>query len=108
MRLVVPVLCGALLSAAANPPVFEDVTARSGIDFRHHKSATSRKYLIESMSGGVAMFDFDGDGRLDLYFVNGAELKDPMKAGAAPAKSTPQFWNRLYRNEGGGKFRDVT
>ena len=60
------------------------------------------------MTGGVAMFDFDGDGWLDLYFVNGAELKDPMKAGQVPDKSAPQFWNRLYRNRRDGTFEDVT
>ena len=89
-------------------PVFEDVTARTGIGFRHNSSKTTRKYLIESVSGGVAMLDYDGDGRLDLYFVNGAALGDPMKAGAAPDKSAPQFWNRLYRNHGDGTFRDAT
>src|SRR5262245_8457196 len=93
---------------AADAPPFEDITARTGTSFRHEKSATSRKYLIETMSGGVAMLDYDGDGRLDLYFVNGAELKDPMKAGAIPDKSAPRYWNRLYRNQGDGTFRDVT
>ena len=95
-------------SLLAGDPVYEDVTARTGIDFRHRKSGTSRKYLIETMSGGVAMLDYDGDGWLDLYFVNGAELKDPMKAGALPVKSGPSYWNRLYRNQGDGTFRDVT
>jgi len=86
----------------------EDVTAQSGITFRHQKSATSRKYLIESVTGGVAMFDYDGDGLLDLYFVNGAALKDPMKAGEQPDNSAPAFWNRLYRNRGKFTFEDVT
>jgi len=101
---MLPILCMALLAAAD----FEDITAQSGITFRHNSSRTSRKYLIESVSGGVAMIDYDGDGRLDLYFVNGAKLQDPMKAGAQPDKSAPQFWNRLYRNLGGGRFSDVT
>ena len=93
---------------AADPPVFENITGRTKIDFHHRKSGTPNKYLIETMSGGVAMFDYDGDGRLDLYFVNGAELTEGMKAGAAPGKSGPRFWNRLYRNQGDGSFRDVT
>src|SRR3954469_10702580 len=102
-----------LLAAPALPllaadPVYEDVTAHTGIDFRHRKSGTSRKYLIETMSGGVAAFDYDGDGWLDLYFINGAELKEAMKAGAIPVKSGPSYWNRLYRNQGNGTFRDVT
>src|SRR5436190_5752759 len=88
--------------------MFEDVASRAGVTFHHRKSGGTRKYLIESMTGGVAMFDFDGDGWLDLYFVNGAELKDPMKAGQVPDKSAPQFWNRLYRNRRDGTFEDVT
>lgn len=60
------------------------------------------------MVGGVATLDYDGDGRMDLFFVNGARLSDPMPAGKAPDKSAPQYWNRLYRNAGGGKFEDVT
>ncbi len=81
---------------------------QSGIDFRCNGSPTSQKYLIETMPGGVAMFDYDGDGRLDLYFVNGARLDDPMPAGKVPDKSDPQFWNRLYHNNGDGTFTDVT
>jgi hypothetical protein len=87
---------------------FVDVTRQSTIRFKHEKSATSRKYLIESVSGGVAMLDYDGDGLLDLYFVNGARLDDPAKAGATPDKTDPKYWNRLYRNKGGFVFEDVT
>ena len=83
------------LAGVSTPVLFEDVARHAGIDFRHDKSGTSRKYLIESMSGGVAMLDYDGDGWLDLYFVNGAELQDPMKSGQKPDKSKPRFWNRL-------------
>ena len=94
--------------SAPTLPVFTDATARSQIAFRHHASRTSQKYLPESMSGGVAMLDYDNDGRLDLFFVNGAALRDPMPAGARPDKSDPKFWNRLYRNNGDGTFTDVT
>ena len=89
-------------------PLFADVTKRSGIRFLHRASPTSHKYLIESMSSGVAAFDFDGDGKLDLFFVNGAALSDPMPPGKQPDKSAPEFWNRLYRNNGDGTFADVT
>jgi len=60
------------------------------------------------MSGGVAMFDYDNDGWLDLFFVNGARIQDPMPRGASPDKSDPRFWNRLYRNNRDGTFTDVT
>lgn len=89
-------------------PKFEDVTGRTGIAFRHQASKTSRKYLIESMGAGVAMFDYDGDGWLDLFFVNGARLTDPMPKDAQPDKSEPIYWNRLYRNNRDGTFTDVT
>ena len=59
------------------------------------------------MGGGVAVFDYDGDGRLDLFFVNGAALQETM-SGRMPDKSNPKFWNRLYRNNGDGTFTDVT
>jgi hypothetical protein len=89
-------------------PVFADITAQSGVLFRHDASRTSEKYLPEAMGSGVAMFDYNNDGRLDLFFVNGALLRDPMPAGAIPDKRDPRFWNRLYRNNGDGTFTDVT
>jgi hypothetical protein len=89
-------------------PVFRDVTAKAGITFQLLSSRTPQKYLIESMPGGVAMLDYDGDGLEDLFFVNGAHLLNPMPSGAAPDKSDPRYWNRLYRNNGDGTFTDVT
>ena len=91
-----------------NLPEFVDVTDATGIEFRNASSATSQKYLMEAMVGGVATLDFDQDGLLDLYFVNGAELADPMPEGRLPDKSDPRYWNRLYRNEGAWRFSDVT
>jgi hypothetical protein len=87
---------------------FHDISGTSGVNFSLNGSPTSHKYLLETMVGGVAVFDYDGDGRMDLFFVNGARLSDPMPAGQVPDKSEPQYWNRLYRNAGGGKFEDVT
>src|SRR6185369_212054 len=80
---------------------FHDVTADSGISFVLENNPTDRKHLIETMPGGIAVFDFDGDGRPDIYFTNGAELPSLEKSAA-------KYWNRLYRNEGGWKFTDVT
>src|SRR5271169_4231804 len=95
-------------SKAPASPLFVDVTAQTGIQFIHQASLTTRKYLIESMSGGVALFDYDGDGLLDIFFLNGAALADPMPPGQQPDKSGPKYWNRLYRNKGDGTFADVT
>jgi hypothetical protein len=104
------VAASALLLAPAAPPgpIFTDVTARTGIHFLHRASPTSHKYLIESMSSGVAIFDYNGDGLPDIFFVNGAAIGDPMPPGAQPDKTDPRYWNRLYRNNGDGTFTDVT
>ena len=95
-------------SGSATPPLFEDVTTASGIRFKHQASRTSRKYLPESMGAGVAIFDYDNDGWLDLFFVNGAKLQDPMPRGSSPDKSDPRNWNRLYHNNRDGTFTDIT
>ena len=95
-------------SGSVTPPLFEDVTTASGIRFKHQASRTSRKYLPESMGAGVAIFDYDNDGWLDLFFVNGAKLQDPMPRGSSPDKSDPRNWNRLYHNNRDGTFTDIT
>src|SRR6266404_6080461 len=91
-----------------SPVTFTDITSESNITFRHEASATSLKYLIEAMGGGVAIFDFDNDGRMDLFFTNGALLKDPMPKGEAPDKRDQKYWNRLYHQKSDGSFEDVT
>ena len=60
------------------------------------------------MGGGVAMFDYDNDGRMDLFFTNGAALKDPMPKTEMPDKRDPKYWNRLYHQKADGTFEDVT
>lgn len=91
-----------------SPVTFTDITAQTKINFKHQGSATSQKYLLETMGGGVAIFDYDNDGRMDLFFTNGALLKDPMPKGGLPDKSDPRFWNRLYQQKADGAFEDVT
>ena len=91
-----------------SPVTFTDVTAQSGITFKHLASPTSQKYLPETMGGGVALFDYDNDGRLDIYFTNGALINDPMSPNALPEKRDASFWNRLYHQKPDGKFEDVT
>ncbi len=87
---------------------YTDITESSKIRFQALNSATPNKYLIETMIGGVGVLDYDGDGWLDIFFVNGAKLKDPQPDGEELDKSSPEFWNRLYRNNHDGTFTDVT
>jgi enediyne biosynthesis protein E4 len=90
------------------PGKFVDITKRLGVNFQHQASHTSRKYLPETMGAGVALFDYDNDGRLDIFFVNGTHLADPTPKGTIPQKSGPQYWNRLYHQKPDGTFEDVT
>jgi hypothetical protein len=89
-------------------PKFSDVTSTLGLHFQHVASHTSKKYLIESMGSGVALFDYDNDGRLDIFVVNGAQLSDPMPKGTIPQKTGPEYWNRLFHQKPDGTFEDVT
>ena len=80
---------------------YKDVTESSQIHFRHNPSVTKEKYILETIGAGAAFFDYDNDGLLDIYLVNGAHLPDLKK-------SDPGYYNRLYRNNGNGTFTDVT
>jgi hypothetical protein len=104
MRLsfVIPVAAMVIL------PSFRDITGVSKVNFKNDASHTSQKYLPETMGAGVAIFDYDNDGRMDVFLVNGAALQDPMNAGKLPDKSAARFWDRLYHNNGDGTFTDVT
>lgn len=104
-----PPLC--LLAALAAPAFgqqFENALPASGIDFHHQASKTPRKYLPETMGGGVALLDANLDGRMDVFLVNGARLDFPHPQGLEPDKSEPRFWNRLYLNRGAMRFEDAT
>jgi len=79
---------------------FAPVTESAGIHFQHVNGATGRKYLVETMGGGAAFLDYDNDGYLDIYLVNGANLP------GSEIREPPT--NRLYRNNGNGTFTDVT
>lgn len=87
---------------------FSDVTSALGLKFQNLASHTSRKYLIETMGPGVALFDYDNDGRLDIFVLNGAPLDVPTPKGTIPRKSGPKYWNRLYHQKQDGTFEDVT
>ena len=90
------------------PGNFVDITQQSHIDFLAQASHTDKKYLIETMGSGVALFDYDNDGRLDIFFANGAPLSDPTPKGTIPQKTGPKYWNRLYHQKPDGTFEDVT
>jgi hypothetical protein len=93
---------------ASSPGKFVDRTAQLGVHFKHEASLTTRKYLLESMGSGVALFDYDNDSRLDIFFANGARIDDPMLKAAIPRKDSPKYWNRLYHQKPDGTFEDVT
>ena len=86
-------------SSPSSKEIFTDVTERAGITWRHFSGESQDRFLIETMGGGVAFLDFDGDGLQDLFFVNGGETPH--------GKSTMPIHNGLYRNLGDGRFQDV-
>jgi hypothetical protein len=90
------------------PGRFVDVTEKVGINFLHQAPHTSRKYLIETMGSGVALFDCDNDGRLDIFLANGAPYPDPTPKGFIPQKTGPEYWDRLYHQKADGSFEDIT
>jgi hypothetical protein len=81
--------------------VFENTIDASKIHFVLKNSVSPQRYSIETMTGGVALFDYNNDGLLDIFFTNGAEIPSLKK-------SDPSFYNRLFRNNGDGTFTDVT
>jgi enediyne biosynthesis protein E4 len=87
-------------AVVAGPIQLTDVSATTGIDFIHSDGSGGRRYIVEPMCAGMALFDYDGDGLIDVYFLNGAPMRGTVVA--EPPK------DRLYRNEGGWRFRDVT
>jgi hypothetical protein len=78
-----------------------NVADKAGVLFVLENNRTPQKYMIETMPGGVAAFDYNGDGLPDIYFTNAAVVP-------SLEKTSPKFWNRLYRNDGDLHFTDVT
>src|SRR5579872_3924916 len=86
-------------TCTGNVPQFEDITAKAGIHF-HHDSDPEKKFIVESMSGGVLLFDYDRDGWPDIYFTNAVSVADALKGKTARGA--------LYHNNHDGTFIDVT
>ncbi len=110
--LLVAAVMAPVLKAGPNTPKmtgrYVEAQEAANLHFQFLNSPTPSKYLIETMGGGVALFDYDGDGWLDVFFVNGASLANPQPEDQAPDKSKPEYWNRLFRNNRDGTFTDVT
>ncbi len=89
-------------SPAKTPPgfLFSDVTAKSGIDFHLTCGGSEKRYIMESMCGGIAVFDYDNDGWMDVFLLNGSTLEDYRAGKCHPSK--------LYRNNHDGSFIDVS
>jgi len=101
------VFTATVCALAVAPPLFQ-VEAARGIDFQQRNSPTPQKYLIETMGGGVALLDYNNDGLLDIFLVNGGRITNPMKQPENFDRSDPGYWNRLYRQNRDGSFTDVT
>jgi len=80
---------------------FEEIAGRAGVRFVTNNAASPQKNQIETMIAGVGLLDYDGDGLLDIYLVNGAAIP-------SLEKSDRKYFNRLFHNNGNGTFTDVT
>ncbi|HEU5403346.1 MAG TPA: CRTAC1 family protein [Terriglobales bacterium] len=88
-------------TTAPKRPHFVDVAGQSKFDYVSNNSYNGRKYFPQPMCGGVAIFDYDNDGKMDIFLTNGARMPEMKKSDAT-------YYNRLLRNLGNGKFEDVT
>jgi hypothetical protein len=101
MRLALAILLAALLTAQQKSLHFTDAAPASKFAYVTDNDLSPRKYFAQPLCGGVAIFDFDNDGRMDIFFTNGAKLPELKKTGS-------RFYNALLRNKGDGTFEDVT
>ncbi|MGH9607021.1 MAG: CRTAC1 family protein [Terracidiphilus sp.] len=95
-------------SAELAPGRFVDAAPANGVNFLHQAPHSPRKYLLETMGSGVALFDSNNDGLLDIYLINGAPFGDYVAPGTILEKTGPKYWNRFYRQKADGTFEDAT
>jgi enediyne biosynthesis protein E4 len=100
LLLLIALLAATHLSPKVYGITLTDVSRQSGVSFVHTDGNSEQRYIVETVTAGLALFDYDNDGDIDIYFLNGAPLK------GATAKITPR--NALYRNDGNWTFTDVT
>ncbi|MGA3042577.1 MAG: CRTAC1 family protein [Bryobacteraceae bacterium] len=103
LKAAVAALAGAALWLVAAPPAAQSPIrfAYRPIDFRLESCETPERHAPETMAGGVALFDYNNDGKLDIFFTNGADI-------GTLKKNSPKYSNRLFENDGTGHFKDVT
>jgi enediyne biosynthesis protein E4 len=100
-------ILGAQETTQNSAPLFE-MKPLPGVDFVLRNSPTNRKYLLETMAGGVALLDYNNDGLLDIFLVNAGHMRDPMRPPFSFERRNASYWNRLYRQNNDGTFTDVT
>jgi hypothetical protein len=96
------------LGLAAVPASLFEIRKPRGLDFVLQNSPTPQKYLIETMPGGAALLDYNNDGLLDIFLVNGGRVTSPMQTPENFDRKNPRYWNRLYRQNKDGGFTEVT
>src|SRR5690242_7145726 len=96
-----PTKNGSEAPPALSPIRFREIAQQAGLQFVLQNNPTPRKHMIETMPGGVAAFDYNNDGLIDIFFTNGAAIP-------SLEKDSPKFFNRLFRNHGRMQFTDVT
>ena len=103
MKIILPLLLSLFIISIGDGQLnvtFRDITVESGVTFQHEDGRSYKKYFVETLGSGIALFDYDNDNDVDIYLVNGAKL-DSLGTSAGAM-------NRLYRNDGTGHFVDVT
>jgi hypothetical protein len=100
IALAVSAAAGGEGPAADGPIKLADVTRATGIEFVHYDGSYGKRYIVEEVTGGLAIFDYDGDGKPDIYFTNGAPIDGP--------RPDPLPTHALFHNEGGFRFRDAS